>query len=119
MSTGQCFLSRFSLSCPAPSAEAVRRTFGKGLTPPHYRLKMADVRANALAALATVPSLTGRHATRRSGPVSVASWGSSDTLTETVAMRRDRSRGGAVSEVLRSGGPRGRALREATEQILI
>ncbi|KAK8866070.1 hypothetical protein IAR55_001221 [Kwoniella newhampshirensis] len=36
----------------------VNRTFGKGMTPPGYRLRMADVRSNALAVLATLPQTT-------------------------------------------------------------
>ncbi|WWD17728.1 hypothetical protein CI109_102169 [Kwoniella shandongensis] len=44
----------------------VNRTFGKGMTPPGYRLCMADVRSNALAVLATLPQKQS-HSYSRSG----------------------------------------------------
>ncbi|WWC86403.1 uncharacterized protein L201_001279 [Kwoniella dendrophila CBS 6074] len=98
----------------------VNRTFGKGLTPPAYRLRMADVRANALAVLTTLPktipaksSLSRNHAIshkhRPESPYSRSSsrMSVSSCDTETV-----------WNEVLHEAGPgpRGRILREARER---
>lgn len=106
------------------------RQFGKGLTPAHYRLRMADVRANALAVLAALPSPakprpTSLHrnpaisyrAKRRSDSYdSVTTLGSADTLTEALQMQRRRSRQGWMGELMQEAGPRGRALREARDR---
>lgn len=105
----------------------IRRTFGKGLTPAHYRLRMSDVRANALAVLAALPTPSKPRPTslHRNPAISyksrkpkdpygsVSARTSMDTLTDTLDMNRTRSRQGWVGEVLQAPGPKGRALREA------
>ncbi|WWC99842.1 hypothetical protein V866_006750 [Kwoniella sp. B9012] len=99
----------------------VNRTFGKGLTPPAYRLRMADVRANALAVLSTLPksnphkpSLTRQpaisHKSRLDSPYSRSSSRMSITSSDS---------GTVWTEVMHEAGPRGRALREARQRGLL
>ncbi|WRT64298.1 uncharacterized protein IL334_001229 [Kwoniella shivajii] len=101
------------------SSNHVNSTFGKGLTPLSYRLGIADVRANAVAVLSTLPQSKSdkspllrhpamSHKTRPESPhprpvcrASVSSW---DTVWNGV---------------LHEAGPRGRALREARERGLL
>ncbi|WVQ97567.1 hypothetical protein IAU59_004681 [Kwoniella sp. CBS 9459] len=50
------------------SSNHVDETFGQGLTPAAYRLRMADVRANALAALASMPDLAKPYSSQETLP---------------------------------------------------
>ncbi|WVQ62034.1 uncharacterized protein L199_000168 [Kwoniella botswanensis] len=99
----------------------VNRTFGKGLTPPAYRLRMADVRANALAVLSTLPksnphkpSLTRQpaisHKSRLDSPYSRSSSRMSMTSSDS---------GTVWTGVMHEAGPRGRALRAARQRGLL
>ncbi|KAK4688707.1 hypothetical protein P7C73_g1404, partial [Tremellales sp. Uapishka_1] len=91
--------------------------------------RMADVRANALAILATLPppskpltrhpAISQKYRSRPSSRMSMVSSTSLDTLTETPDMRRGRTGGGGYDELFREAGPRGRMLREARERSML
>lgn len=83
---------------------------------------MADVRANSVAAIASLPPRSGSKArqgslkARPESRASVTSMDSQDTLTEAVELRQKRNQ---YVEVLNEAGPRGRALREARDRGLL
>nr|XP_019049391.1 hypothetical protein I302_03177 [Kwoniella bestiolae CBS 10118]OCF28321.1 hypothetical protein I302_03177 [Kwoniella bestiolae CBS 10118] len=99
----------------------VNRTFGKGLTPPAYRLRMADVRANALAVLSTLPKPNPHKSTLTRQPaMSHKRRLESPYSRSSSRMSMSSSDSGTVwTEVMHEAGPRGRALREARERGLL
>ncbi|OCF54232.1 hypothetical protein L486_08144 [Kwoniella mangroviensis CBS 10435] len=99
----------------------VNRTFGKGLTPPAYRLRMADVRANALAVLSTLPKSNPHNpALMRQPAISHKSRLDSPYSRSSSRMSMTSSDSGTIwTEVMHEAGPRGRALREARQRGLL
>nr|XP_018267188.1 uncharacterized protein I303_01173 [Kwoniella dejecticola CBS 10117]OBR89346.1 hypothetical protein I303_01173 [Kwoniella dejecticola CBS 10117] len=97
----------------------VNNTFGKGLTPPAYRLRMADVRANALSVLATLPMAKDRKSSLSRQPAISHKCRPESPYYSRSSSRMSMSSSDSQamwSDVIHEAGPRGRALREARER---
>ncbi|WWC66395.1 uncharacterized protein I206_100297 [Kwoniella pini CBS 10737] len=102
------------------SSNHVNNTFGKGLTPPAYRLRMSDVRANAVSVLSTLPKLKVRKSSlirqpaisHKSRPESLYSYSHSKASSRTSTTSTGTP-DTVWNAAMHEAGPRGRALREA------